>query len=194
MMSALTRDDVAIAECIVDNVAFLDTCPSINIITRSFLNKLKNDTPSGFSDDNIIQIFSCENIKMETCTLRVQFGNVFIQDNFRIIDHDLQISDILIGYRTLKDNNLFINPIDNFLCRMNEDEELYRIIPLHKYHSNDTNNNNSSKENSSNGDSLLFCLITNCNDNNRKEYKNQMDSGTDSTSDDEKENIIQEII
>ena len=57
MMSALTRDDVATAECIVDNVkgiAFLDTCASINIITRSFLNKLKNVTPSGFSDDNII--------------------------------------------------------------------------------------------------------------------------------------------
>ena len=192
-----TRDDVATAECIVDNVgvAFLDTWTSINIITRSFLNKLKNVTLSGFSDDNIIQIFSSKNIIMETCTLRVQFGNVLIQDNFRIIDHDIQIFDILIGYRTLKDNNLFINLIDNFLCRMNEDEEWYRIIPLHKCHSNDTNNNNNaSKENSSNGDSLLFCLITSCDDNNKKENKNKMDSGTDSTSDDEKVNIIQEII
>jgi len=94
---------------------------------------------------------------METCTLRVQFGNVLIQDNFRIIDHDIQIFDILIGYRTLKDNNLFINLIDNFLCRMNEDEEWYRIIPLHKYHSNDTNNNNNaSKENST---EILSCSV-----------------------------------
>jgi len=131
---------------------------------------------------------------METCNLRVQFGNVLIQDNFRIIDHDIQIFDILIGYRTLKDNNLFINPIDNFLCRMNEDEEWYRITPLHKYNSNDTNKNNTSKENSSNSDSLLFCLITKCDDNNNKEKINQMNSGTDPTINDEKSNIIQKII
>jgi len=198
MLSTLNRDDVATAECIVDNVkgvAFLDTCASINIITRSFLNKLKNVTPSGFSDDNIIQIFSSKNVIMETCNLRVQFGNVFIQDNFRIIDQDTQIFDILIGYRTLKENNLFINPIDNFLCRMNEDEEWYRIIPLHKYHSNDTNQNNTPNDDSQNDDSLLFCVITKYDDNNKKENTNQINTGTDLTSDDdEKENIIQEII
>jgi len=62
-------------------------------------------------------------------------------------------------------------------------------IESHKYHSNDTNKNNTSKENSSNSDSLMFCLITKCDDNNNKENKNQMDSGTDPINDDVKANI-----
>jgi len=69
---------------------------------------------------------------METCYLRLKFGNIEIQDSFRIIDHDKNIFDVLIGYRTLKENHLFINPVDNFLCRMNRDETWERIIPLHK--------------------------------------------------------------
>ena len=135
MMSALSREDVATAECIVENtpgVAFLDTCASINLITRKYFNKLKNITPSGYTDDNIIQVFSNKNIVMETCYLRLKFGNIEIQDSFRIIDHDKNIFDVLIGYRTLKENHLFINPVDNFLCRMNRDETWERIIPLHK--------------------------------------------------------------
>ncbi len=204
MMAALNRDDVATAECIVENikgVAFLDTCASINLITKNFFDKLKNVKPSGYTDDNIIQVFSDKNVIMETCFLKIQFGNILIQDNFRIINNNKNIFDVLIGYRTLKDNNLFINPVDNFLCKMNHNESWDRIIPLHKKNyikelpSVSQEGIDERTRNNNEDDPLLFCFI-NKSDKNRNEVKIiplKSNNIIDNNLNDEKHQILEKI-
>ena len=204
MMAALNRDDVATAECIVENikgVAFLDTCASINLITKSFFDKLKNVKPSGYTDDNIIQVFSDKNIIMETCYLKIKFGSILIQDNFRIIDNNKNIFDVLIGYRTLKDNNLFINPIDNFLCKMNHNESWERIIPLHKknhikeFTRISQDEINEKTKNNNDDDPLLFCFINKLDKNKNEAKVIPIKSSTiiDDNLNDEKLQILEKI-
>ena len=57
------REDVATAEWFIYNIkgiTFLDTCASINIITKNSLNKLNKVRPIGFIKNNIVQVLSKE--------------------------------------------------------------------------------------------------------------------------------------
>ncbi|ORY78375.1 hypothetical protein LY90DRAFT_501147, partial [Neocallimastix californiae] len=124
VLSTVSRKDIATTKCKIngeDGFAFLDTCASINIITSKFLGKLKNIKPFGYTTNNIIQVTSKTHISSELYHLTVEFNDFIIQDVFRVIEHDQDLFDILIGFRTLKDNNLFINPICNSLCKMKKD-------------------------------------------------------------------------
>ena len=66
----------------------------------------------------------------ELYVLTVTFGNLTISDVFRVIDDNQGLFDVLVGYKTLKENKLFINSYDNYLCKMNDDETWTRIAPL----------------------------------------------------------------
>jgi len=55
--------------------------------------------------------------------LKVQLGDLAIHDIFRVIDNHQNLLDILISYKILKENNLFINPINNNLCVMKENNK-----------------------------------------------------------------------
>jgi len=135
VLSAICREDVATVECLINEVqgiAFLDTGASINIITRQFLNKLGDVKPIGFVKNNIFQLLSTENVNTEIYLLKVQLGDLAIHDIFRVIDSHQNQFDILISYKTLKENNLFINLINNNLCVIKENNKWIRVSNLCK--------------------------------------------------------------
>ena len=109
---------------------FLDTCSSINIVTKQFLNNIKNIKPIGYTTNNIIQVTSKTNLSPELYVLKIDFSNLVIKDVFRVIEQSQDFFHVLIGYSTLRDSKFFINPLDNYLCRMNEDERWIRVNNL----------------------------------------------------------------
>ena len=179
VLSAMHREDVATVECFINDIkglAFLDTCASINIITKNFLNKLNKIKPIGFVKNNIVQVLSKENVYTEIYLLNIKIGKLVIHDIFRVIDNDQNLFDILIGYRTLKENNLFINPLNNNLCLMKEDDSWEYIIKLGKGNNGNIINNNDDDAESIiiydetnsdiNNNSYLYCFIKE--DNSKK--------------------------
>jgi len=185
ILSVMARDDVATTECRINKVkgiAFLDTGASINIVTKQFLNKLGNIKPVGYVKNNIVQVLSKENVYTEIYLLNVNIGKLNLHDIFRVIDSKHNLFDILIGYGTLKDNNLFINPINNSLCLMKENNSWKCLTKLGKENNEDVINddeedesiNTDDKSNSDiNNNSYLYCFINeNKNENNNKLLEN----------------------
>ena len=181
ILSAISKDDIATCECYINGrkgSAFLDTCASINIISRKFLKNLGTLKPFGYTTNNIIQITTKTSISSELYLLKVEIGKLCIQDIFRVIDYEQDLFDVLIGYKTLKENNLFINPINNYLCQMNENESFKKIVLL----SNDTNDSNCiEKDNEDNfdNDSMLFCFINKINTSNEVNKKSATNTKID---------------
>ena len=180
VLSAIRREDVATVECLINGVqgiAFLDTGASINIITRQFLNKLGDVKPIGFVKNNIVQLLSKENVNTEIYLLKVQLGDLAIHDIFRVIDNHQNLFDVLISYKTLKENNLFINPINNNLCIMKENNKWMCVKNLCKEEKGNVISDDEDAEsiiiydktNSDiNNNSYLYCFVNeidNINDN-----------------------------
>ena len=156
VLSSISRNDIATTKCLINGVmgsAFLDTCASINIVTKKFLNKLGGIKPFGYTSNNLIQITTKARISTELYLLTVKLGSLTVQDIFQVIDQDQDLFDILIGYSMLKDNSLFINPIDNYLCQMKEDETWTRVLPLS--HSVEEASENLEKEDNKNRHEIL---------------------------------------
>ncbi|ORX64101.1 hypothetical protein BCR32DRAFT_251287 [Anaeromyces robustus] len=88
---------------------FLDTCASINVITRSALRRLNiNKPPIGKMSETIFQAYSNYSIDSEIYDLEISIGNKTFNDYFRVINKD-DIFDILIGVDSLKKNRFDIN-------------------------------------------------------------------------------------
>jgi len=200
VLSLISKEDIATCECVVNGKvgsAFLDTCASINIITKNFLETLGNVKPFGYTTNNIIQITTRANISSELYLLKIQLGNLTFQDIFRVVECEQEMFDILIGYRTLKENNLFINPINNFVCKMENDESFVRLIPLLKNKEKIGNplsvEDNEIKANDKN--SILFCFINKDSINEEDNLNTNTDNNEEKEQPEkEKENLINTII
>jgi len=81
---------------------FLDTCASVNAITRSALKKFKiNKQAIGKIEETIFQAYSNSSIESEIYELEVTIGTRTFKDHFRVIEKD-DIFNILIGVDSLK--------------------------------------------------------------------------------------------
>ena len=201
MLSTISKDDIATSKCLINGVggfAFLDTCASINIVTRNFIEKLGGIKPFGYTTNNIIQVTSKAKMKSELYVLTITFGNLVITGIFRVIEDSQGLFDILIGYNTLKDHALFINPIDNYLCKMNDDGSWERVTPLSTEETllDDENQveeleneNELEEQDESNSDSLVHCFIC-----ERKTKCNINKSMILMSVSDEKEALLEDII
>jgi len=64
VLSTISRSDIASAKCYVygiEGIAFLDTCASLNLVTKNYLTRIKgkqNLVPMGYTNNNNVQIFS----------------------------------------------------------------------------------------------------------------------------------------
>jgi len=196
VLSTISKEDIATTKCSINGekgFAFLDTCASINIITRKFLGELKNIKPFVYTTNNIIQVTTKTNISSELYHLTIELGNLIIQDVFRVIDQEQDLFDILIGYRTLKENNLFINPVDNYLCKMNIDGTFTKIFPLDKDYQDNCDKIEVRPLISKpfeNPDSILFCFINEDNNKVSKQDDGQGTTKAEYTLDEEKDEKI----
>ena len=107
-----------------DTEIFLDSCASVNMVTRSALNKYQvNKEPIGNITETIFQAYSNTSSTTDLYKLHITIGNKSFVDLFRVIEKD-DIFDILIGVDSLKRNRFSLNFVD---------DSLYYIDPNNSY-------------------------------------------------------------
>ncbi len=109
---------------------FLDTCASVNVITRTALNKLKINKPSvGRISETIFQAYSNSSIDSDIYNLEISIGSRIFNEYFRVIEKD-DIFDILIGVDSLKNNRFDINLVDDILYYIDENNKYIKLTDL----------------------------------------------------------------
>ena len=109
---------------------FLDTCASVNFITRSALNKLKINKPSiGRISETIFQAYSNSSTESDIYDLQISIGSKTFNEYFRVIEKD-DIFDILIGVDSLKNNRFDINLVDDTLYYIDENNNYIKLADL----------------------------------------------------------------
>ena len=189
VLSTISRSDIASIKCYVygiEGIAFLDTCASLNLVTKNYLTRIKekqNLVPMGYTNNNIVQIFSEKKLDSELYLLDVKIGDTTIKDVFRVVENDKNIFDILIGFNTLKDNKLFVHPIDNHLCKMLSEESWDRVSPLgtdeEESKESDDNENHNLTNNKDASSSYAFCLVNKVKDENYHDETDQIEEVKD---------------
>ena len=109
---------------------FLDTCASVNAITRSALKKFQITKQAiGKIEETIFQAYSNSSIESEIYELEVTIGTRTFKDHFRVIEKD-DIFDILIGVDSLKKNRFDINLVNDTLYYIDNDYTSHKLADL----------------------------------------------------------------
>jgi len=109
---------------------FLDICASVNVITRTALNKLQINKPSvGRISETIFQAYSNSSIDSDIYNLKVSIGSRTFNEYFRVIGKD-DIFDILIGVDSLKNNRFDINLVGDTLYYIDENNKYISLTDL----------------------------------------------------------------
>ena len=194
-----------------DSEIFLDTCSSVNLITKTAILKLNITKPAlGTISETFLQVFSNSSTNSDIYELTIKIGNHVFTDYFRLVEKD-DIFDILIGIDTLKRNRFVINLVDDYLYYVDEDSNnitkltrLYYDINFYNKNNNNNSGNDNYKTNNqeSNGDTVKEHL--NVDNDDSSEYYPALLTITEITDDasgkeslypsDIKDNIITEII
>lgn len=134
IITSFNTKNVAMVHGMIDDVIgtiFIDSCASINVITSVFLNKLPKKLSLGIIRETIHQVTSEVELKTDIVELEVNLNGYIIKDKFRVVDSDQDIFDIIIGFNTMLEHHLFVNPTNKYLCKiMEEDNKWILISPL----------------------------------------------------------------
>ncbi|ORX49958.1 hypothetical protein BCR36DRAFT_290483, partial [Piromyces finnis] len=121
VMSLFSRNKIIKVPGEVENnnaEIFLDTCSSVNLITKSALKKFQINKPCiGTITETFLQAFSNNNSNSSIYELSIKIGDLTFSEYFRLVDKD-DIFDILIGVDSLKRNRFVINLVDDTLYFM----------------------------------------------------------------------------
>lgn len=130
------RGNIAISKCKMYDVpskVYLDYGSGINLISKRFFNSLPvKPTPVGTSSCSIIQVLADKDTTPGLIyNLPLTIGSETFNTNFRLVEKDNLLFDIIISFETIIENYLFINPVTLELCKVNSSinsEELKRIF------------------------------------------------------------------
>jgi len=113
-----------------DAIILLDSCASLNMITKSALEKFKiNKNPIGKISETIFQAFNMTEVETEIYELKVTIGSHTSYEQFRVIDNN-EIFDILIGINSLKENKFILDFAKSLLYYNNENDEPVKIANM----------------------------------------------------------------
>ncbi|ORX45006.1 hypothetical protein BCR36DRAFT_458154, partial [Piromyces finnis] len=130
---------------------FLDTCSSVNLITKSALKKFQINKPCiGTITETFLQAFSNNNSNSSIYELSIKIGDLTFSEYFRLVDKD-DIFDILIGVDSLKRNRFVINLVDDTLYFMDLSNNPIKLTNL-CYDINIYNNGNDNNQTEVNDD------------------------------------------
>jgi len=105
----------------VDTIIYLDSCSSINLITKSFLIKNNiNISPLSQIKETFLQAFNNETIVSKLFEIEITIGDITLKEIFRLIEKD-DIFNVLIGVDTLRHMKLIIDFTDNNLYQKLDD-------------------------------------------------------------------------
>ncbi|ORX47079.1 hypothetical protein BCR36DRAFT_454686, partial [Piromyces finnis] len=154
VMSLFSRNKIIKVPGEVENnnaEIFLDTCSSVNLITKSALKKFKINKPCiGTITETFLQAFSNNNFNSSIYELSIKIGDLTFSEYFRLVDKD-DIFDILIGVDSLKRNRFVINLVDDILYFIDLNNNPIKLTNL-CYDINIYNNGNDNKQNEVNND------------------------------------------
>ena len=132
----VTEDELAMVRAKVeDKVARLlvDTCNNINVITREFLEKLKNYKKIGFCKNRIRQAtVDCEPQEDLMVQVPLFVGDLAMNLEFRVINNPDTFYDILIGLKAQADNKLVVLPHKKALVQLKDDGSFIHLSTLNK--------------------------------------------------------------
>ena len=163
----------------VNGEIFLDTCASVNAITRAALEKYNINKPAlGTIKETIYQAYSNSTMQSEIQELEITIGNHTFREHFRVVEKD-DLFDVLIGVDSLKKNRFDINLVTDKLYYIDEKNTYHELanleydIPFRQL--DDTNQEEEEKPQS------LLCTITtskteetaNNNLENERNFKNE---------------------
>eukprot|EP00833_Pecoramyces_ruminatium_P015176 jgi/Orpsp1_1/1189208/evm.model.d7180000070286.1 len=110
---------------------FLDSCASINMVTRAALNKYQiNKEPVGNITETILQAYTNTTTSADIYELEISIGPVTFKDNFRVIEKD-DLFEILIGVDSLKKHQLILNYTDDSLYTIDENNIPIKLAPIY---------------------------------------------------------------
>ena len=147
---------------------FLDTCASLNIITRSALQKLKINKPTLETiNETIVQACSETSVQSEIIELEITIGNKSFKDYFRIIEKD-NLFDILIGVDSLKKNRFILDFVNDTLYYVDNNNNYHKLSDL-QYDTRPMNQDDNVNTEDLDPQPLLCTLVVNNTDFNKQE-------------------------
>jgi len=87
----------------VETEIFLDSCASMNMVSRYLLNKTDSKEPIGNIIETIFKAYSIATNSTDIYKLKLKIGTYEFEENFRVID-DNKLFNILIGIDSFKKN------------------------------------------------------------------------------------------
>ena len=109
---------------------FLDSCASMNMVSKSLLNQLRTiKEPIGSITETIFQAYSVANNTTDIYKLKLTIGEYQFEDNFRVIE-DNNLFDILVGIESLKKNRFNLNFVKDklyYIDHNNKETELAQL-------------------------------------------------------------------
>jgi len=110
---------------------FLDSCASINMVTRAALKKYKiNKKPVGNITEMILQAYINTTMSSDIYELEISIGPVTFKDYFRVIEKD-DLFELLIGVDSLKKHKLILNFNDDTLYTTDKNNFPIRLAPIY---------------------------------------------------------------
>jgi len=131
----ITEEDIAMVDASVDGVSgklLIDTCSNLNIMSQKYYNSLPYQyTVVGHSCGRIM-LATRDDEYSEGIVVRipVKINELSLLIDFRIVEKEEPFYDMLINLKTIVDNRLFINPLNNCLCKYNMDGTISSITPI----------------------------------------------------------------
>ena len=187
VITAISNHKIVKVKGSVENIKteiFLDSCASMNMVSRSLLNRINHKEPIGNITETIFQSYSIATNSTDIYKLKLKIGPYEFEENFRVID-DNKLFDILIGIDSLKKNRFDLHFVNDKLYHINHNNQGEELAQLY-YDINLPGEDNAvdqdiSEENSSEINPLLITVT-----NNNVEQVSESSKG--------KSQIISEII
>ena len=132
IVNLVHKGKIAISRCKMFDIpskVYLDYGAGINLISKSYFDKLPNKPqPIGIATCSIVQVLSGSDSKSGLIyNLPLTIGTHTFNANFRLVERDNLLFDIIICYETIIKNYLFINPIILELCKINSNLDTKKI-------------------------------------------------------------------
>jgi len=132
IVNLVHKGKIAISRCKMFDIpskVYLDYGAGINLISKSYFDKLPNKPqPIGIATCSIVQVLSDSDSKPGLIyKLPLTIGTHTFNANFRLVERDNLLFDIIICYETIIKNYLFINPIILELCKINSNLDTKKI-------------------------------------------------------------------
>jgi len=133
VITAINKNKIVKVNGLVEGVntgILLDSCASVNMVSREFLRKLKSTLkPIGRIMETIFQAFSNTNTHTDIYKLKIKIGSYTFEEKFRVIEKS-DLFDLLVGIDSLKRNRFILDFVNDKLYLIDNSDYNVEIAHL----------------------------------------------------------------